>query len=263
LPGCSSFPGVDDHLVEPEVTRNEIIGGERVVALPSEPPQARQKVLTNYVLRGHIVPGYGTAADLLTRYDEESDFGTDACAYKVGVDPETDTRYLEEMAFLVVSEQNARLVREKAVRMHRRGVRRIFAILVEGVQQVCEWSPESQNWRALDRGSLIEDPCLVRPFAVETLFDPGLADNAVAEALYAKGNPVLRNWVELGRAKGRAEAEVQGWAETILKFLKARDLAVSPAQQQEILGCHDLARLDQWSSRAAVASSTDELLSEP
>src|SRR6185295_798278 len=83
LPGDSSFPSfprIDDHLVEPEVTRDEIIGGERVVALPSEPPQARQKMLTNYVLRGHIVPGYATAADLLTRYDEESDFGTDACA---------------------------------------------------------------------------------------------------------------------------------------------------------------------------------------
>ena len=30
------FPPVDEHLVEPEVTRDEIIGGRRVVALPAE-----------------------------------------------------------------------------------------------------------------------------------------------------------------------------------------------------------------------------------
>lgn len=36
-------PRVDDHLVEPEVTRDEIIGGRRVLALPSEPPRATQR----------------------------------------------------------------------------------------------------------------------------------------------------------------------------------------------------------------------------
>src|SRR6185295_14297836 len=206
--------------------------------------------------RGHIVPGYGTAAGLLTRYDEESDFGTDACAYKVGIDPETGTRYLEEMAFLVVSEQNARLVTEKAVRMHRRGVRRIFAILVDEVQQVCEWSPESQSWRALDRSSQIEDRCLVIPLTVAALLDRELADNAVVKALYAKGNPVLLNWLALAKARGKAEGR-------ILRVLETRGLTVSPAQQQEISSCPDLARLNRCLNRAAVASSTDEVLSEP
>jgi hypothetical protein len=34
------FPRLDDHLVQPEVTRDEIIGGVRVVAVPVELPRA-------------------------------------------------------------------------------------------------------------------------------------------------------------------------------------------------------------------------------
>jgi hypothetical protein len=37
---------------------------------------------------------------------------------------------------------------------------------------------------------------------------------------------------------------------------------VSPPQQLEILGCHDLDRLDRWLGRAALVSSADEMLSE-
>lgn len=37
--------------------------------------------------------------------------------------PETGSRYMEELAFEVVSEQNKRDVREKATRMHRRDLR--------------------------------------------------------------------------------------------------------------------------------------------
>jgi len=263
LPGDSSFPpfpDLDDHLVEPEVTRDEIIGGERVVALPSEPLQARQKALTNYVLRAHVAPGYGAAGGLLTRYDEESDFGTDACMYKVGFNPETGTRYLEEMAFLVVSEENARLITKKAVRMHRRGVRRIFAILVEEDRQVCEWSPESQSWIPLDHSSRIEDRCLVIPLEMAALFDRELADNAVVRALFAKGNPVLLKHVEDARRRGEAKGEAKS---ILLRALQSRGLAVSTAQQEEISDCHDLARLDRWLERVAVASSTAEVLSEP
>jgi hypothetical protein len=40
LPGRGAFPDVDDHLVEPEVTRDEIIGGQRVVASPAKRPHA-------------------------------------------------------------------------------------------------------------------------------------------------------------------------------------------------------------------------------
>jgi len=254
LPGRGSFPRVDDHLVSPEITRDEIIGGRRVVAFPAESPHATQHGDLHYVLRAHVAPGYLGAVDLLTRQGEKSDFASDACVYKDGIDPSTGTRYLEEMAFEVVSEQSERDVTEKAVGMHRRGVRRIFAVFIKG-PRLCEWSPESQSWRPLKTGTYIEDRCLVTPLAVAALLDAALADNAVAQALIAKCNPLL--------LEREAAAEARGEAKSILRFLEARGVAVSPAQREEILRCSDLDRLDQWLDRAARASSADELMAEP
>jgi hypothetical protein len=259
LPGRDSFPGVDDHLVEPEVTRDEIINGRRVVAMPALPPHADKQIDLGYLLRAHAAPGYRVAADLLTRHAVDSDFATDACIYKEGVDPATGTRYLEEFAFEVVSEQNEKVVTEKAEAMHRRGVRRIFAIFVKGRQRVCEWSPESRSWRPLAAGSQIEDRCLMTPLAVAALLDAALADNAVVEALIAKGNPAIREREVAAEARGQAE----GTAGAVLKVLEARGIAVSPEQRQEILRCQDLDRLDGWLRRAALASSASEVLAEP
>jgi hypothetical protein len=251
LPGRGPFPRVDDHLVEPEVTREEIIGGRRVIAMPANPPHANEQSVLDSLLQAHVAPGYLTAADLLTRLEEDSDFASDACTYKDGIDPATGTRYLEEIAFEVVSEQAERDVTEKAVRMHRRGVRRIFSIVVKGQRRVSEWSPESQSWRPLAADSLIEDPSLVAPLAVAALLDAAAAKIAVVKGLAAQGNPELQ----------RREAAVA--AEAILTVLKARGLAVSEAQRQEILRCLDRNRLDRWLARAAVAASAEEVTSEP
>jgi hypothetical protein len=265
LPGRGEFPGLDDHLVEPEITRDEIIGGQRVVLSPAYEPHATEHSELGYVVRAHVASGYGAATDLLTRHDEESDFATDTCVRKKGVDPETGGRYLEELAFEVVSEQKERHVREKAVRMYRRGVRRIFAIWVKD-QRVCEWSPERRAWRRLEPGSWIEDPCLVAPLAVAALLDAAAADNAVAAALVAKGNPALLQREAAARSEGEAEGEakgeIKGEAEAILKILQARGLEVSEARRQEVLHCRDRERLDRWLRRAVLASSVGEVLSE-
>jgi len=245
------FPRLDDHLVQPEVTRDEIIGGVRVVAVPVELPHATQQSRLNYLVRAHVLPGYRVALELLTRFDEASDFATDVCVFKDGNDPATGGRYLEEMAFEVVAEQNEPVVKEKALRMHRRGVRRIFAIRVED-QRVCEWSPEAQDWRPLEAAQ-IEDPCFISPVPVAALFDADEADTAVAEALLAKRT--AEAW-----ARGRAEGRAEGTARLILTVLEVRGIAVSQAQRQEILSCRDLDRLDQWLHRAALASSADEIL---
>ncbi len=191
LPGREPFPRVDDHLVQPEVTRDEVIGGQPMVAFPAKLPHAKKQMDLDFVLRAHLAPGYGGAVDLLTRHDESSDFATDACIYKDGTDPETGTRHLEEIAFEVVSEQNESVVTKKAARMARRGVRRIFSIWLKGPQRVCEWSPQSQSWRLLDRASSIEDPCLVAPLAVAALLDAAAASKAVVEAMAASGDPTL------------------------------------------------------------------------
>jgi len=252
LPG--RFPRLDDHLVEAEVTRDEVVAGRRLIAHPAHPAHANKQFELDFVLATHLAPGYTGASDLLSRLNQDSDFASDACIYKAGTDPETGTRFLEELAFEVVSEQNERVVTEKAAQMHPRGVRRIFAIFVKGRRRVCEWVPESQSWRVLSRDSQIEDPCLVTPLPVAALLDAAVAAIAVVKGLAAQANP------ELQRQKSVAKAE--GIAESILKFLAARGLTVSEAQRQEILGCHDLARLDRWLIRAASASSAAEITSE-
>lgn len=253
LPGRGSFPRIDDHLVVPELTRDEIIGGRRIEASPAKPPHAMQHTELDYLLRAHVTSGYRAAADLLTRHDQDSDFASDVCIFQDGVDPATGARYLEEIAFEVVSEQNERYVSEKALRMHRRGVRRIFTIWIKG-RRVCEWSPDSRSWRLLDAGSRIEDSCLVTPLSVAALLDAAAADDAVVDALDAKDNPALR--------KREAIAEAKGIAESVLRVLEARGLAVSETQREEILRCRDFDRLDRLLSRAALASSADEILSE-
>ncbi len=257
LPGRGAFPDVDDHLVEPEVTRDEMIGGVRVVASPAHPPHADRHTDLDYVLRAHVAPGYRASTDLLTRHDEDSDFASDACVRKEGRDPDTGGRYLEEVAFEVVSEQNERYVTEKAQRMHRRGVRRIFTVWIK-TQRVCEWSSEKQSWCPLDRESRIEDRCLAAPLEVTALLDAAAADNAVVEALAAKDNRMIRRLEAEAEAKGRAE----GMAESILGFLEARGIVVGDVQRQEMLGCHDLGRLNWWLRRAALAASADDLTAE-
>ncbi len=258
LPGRGTFPNVDDHLVEPEVTRDEIIGGRRVVASPAETAHADQHSRLDYVLQAHVASGYRVSVDLITRHGPITDFASDACVRREGLDPATGRRHLEEIAFEVVSEQREKLATEKAEHMHRRGVRRIFAVWVKSAA-VGEWSSEDRTWRRLEAGAKIEDPCLVKPLEVAALLDAAVADNAVAEALVAKGNPVIRKREAAAKAEGKAE----GRAEAILKFLAARGIAVSEAHRLEILRCQDLGRLDSWLDRAAVASSADEVLADP
>ena len=262
LPGRDPFPAVDDHLVEPEVTRDEIINGRRVVALPAEQPHADKHVDLAYVLRAHVAPGYRASVELITRHAVDSDFATDVCVYKEGTDPETGRRYLEEIAFAVVSTQNEKNVTEKAGVMHRRGVRRVFGIWVKGRQKVCEWSSESRKWQPLEAGSRIEDLCLATPLPVTALLDAAVVDQAVVGALVARGNPEIRKLEAVAEARGAARGEVTGTTTSILSVLSARGLLVSDEQRQEILACQDLDRLQRWLQRAALASTADEVLAE-
>lgn len=258
LPGRDPFPPVDERLVEAEVTRDEVIAGRRVVALPANADHGDQHTNLDYVLRAHVAAGYCASVDLLTRHDKESDFATDASVRKEGTDPATGTRHLEELAFEVVAEQREGHVTEKARLMHRRGVRRIFALFVKGKRRVCEWEPEGGSWRRLAPVSRIADPCLVKPLPITALVDAAAADNAVVEALAAKGNPELRRREAAAKAEGKAEAK----AEALLEILAARAIAASPAQRRKILHCRSLAQLDRWFSRALVAASAGEILAE-
>jgi hypothetical protein len=228
---------VDDHLVEPEVTRDEIIAGRRVVAFPAEAPHGDKQVDLDALLRFHVAPGYIASADLITRFAVDSDFASDTCVRREGIDQATGQRYLEEIAFEVVSTQTERKVVEKAE--------------VKGRRRVCEWSTESRSWRLLDEGSHIEDPCLATPLPVKALLDAALIPRAVVRALEIQGEPAIQEI--------KAAAEARGVARSILKILEARGVAVSSGQREEILACTNLDRLDRWLLRAGVATSADDV----
>jgi len=105
-------------------------------------------------------------------------------------------------------------------------------------------------------GSSIADCCFVVPLPVVALLDPAAADDAVVEALFSKGNPVLLR----REAEARRAGLAAGLAEALLELLTERRLAVSEAQRQEILLCRDPELLDRWLVRATLGSSVDEVL---
>jgi Putative restriction endonuclease len=255
LPGRGSVPLVDDHLVEPEVTRDEIINGRRVVASPSEAPHGDKQVDLDTLLRIHIAPGFIASADLITRFAAKSDFASDTCVRREGTDPATGRRYLEEIVFEVVSTQSERNVSEKAEVMHHRGVRRIFGLWVKGRRKVCEWSAGSRSWRLLEEESRIEDSCLATPLPVQVLLDAALVRRAVVQALENQGEPAIQ---EL-KAAAEVRGEARGTAQSILDVLESRGIAVSPDQREEILDCSDVERSKRRLRRAAVAASADEV----
>jgi hypothetical protein len=71
-----------------------------------------------------VAPGYRVASDLKTRFEKESDFASDSAIVKDGIDPKTDRRYLEEVAFEVVSTQSRADVTTKAPKTEGGGGRR-------------------------------------------------------------------------------------------------------------------------------------------
>ena len=260
-PGASDgravrFPSLDDHIVKPE-TREEMLRGRRVMAMPALPPHADRQCEIDYVVRGNVRAGYISSSELLTRPTTGSDFATDTCVRKGGNDPSTGTRYLEEVAFEVVNEQSHRSIREKAEDLTQRGVRRVFAIFVKR-GRVCEWEPG--GWRQLSLNGVIEDRCFSRPIRVKALLDAAEADDAVAWALVEKGNPVIEKVKAEVKAEGEAKGEAKGKAEGILAVLRVRGLEVPEYVLARILGCQDVALLDQWIAAAVTAKSAADVV---
>ena len=216
FPSADERPRIDERLVKPE-TREQLVRGRRVVALPANPAHGDRHFRLDYVIGAHVKEGYVGSTDLLTRSAEQSDFATDTCVRKDGIDPQTDTRYLEELAFEVVNEQSRRDITEQAEDLTARGVRRVVAIFVKK-GEVAEWSEGA--WKTLDPEGTFSDPTLARSLRVKDLLDAAEADNAVAWALLAKNNPVLadvtaRNRRE-GHRKGLHEGRREGLAEGIV-----------------------------------------------
>ena len=233
LPSAEDLPRVDQRLVRPE-TREEVVRGRHVMAMPSNPDHGDRHCELDYVIRAHVKEGYVGSTDLLTRSSVSSDFATDTCVRRAGIDPRTGARYLEELAFEIVNEQSLRDITERAEELTARGVRRLVAIFVKQ-GEVCEWSAKARGWRRLELDALFNDPTLARPFRVRELLDAAEADNAVARALVAKQNPVIVEVQEESLAKGLRVAAC--------RFCEVFGIALTP-EQQAALAAMDSAALE-------------------
>jgi hypothetical protein len=210
-----------------------MIRGRRVEAMPALPPHADRQFDLGYVIGAHVRPGYVGSSELLTRAGKGSDFATDVSVRRQGTNPETGTRYLEELAFEVVNEQSERDITEKAEDLTARGVRRVVAIFVKK-GEAREWSAKSGAWRKLDPDATFSDPTLLRPLRVRELLDAAEADNAVAEALRAKRNPVIVRVQEEGRAEG-LRAAVRDLCELLdIRLTPEREGALEGMQSAEL-----------------------------
>lgn len=182
--------------------------------MPSDPPHAVRHSTLDYVLRAHIKETYESAVGMLTRTGPGTDIAPDASVFAKAPDPVTGGRRLEELAFEVTSEQSISTPTEKARELIRRGVRRVFCILVKQ-NRLMEWSRETDGWATMPVNEAIEDACFVRPLPAAALLESVSADDAVVLALRAKENKILKRWVEEGEARGLERGRAEGVAWTL------------------------------------------------
>jgi len=234
LPGDNEHtprPYVDERLVEPE-TREEIVRGQRLHVLPANPEHGDEHTEVTYVVRTHVAPNYTVSTDLLTRASPHSDFATDTCVRRSGIDPRTQSRYLEELAFEVVNEQSMAHMLERAQDLTSCGVRRLIAIFVKK-GEISEWSAKDDRWIPLDLDGFLQDPTLVHPFPLRALLDAATADDALVDALAAKKNPRL--------AQREHEREEQGLERGLSKAIEAVcELLEIPLSLRERVQMRDL-----------------------
>ncbi len=98
-----------------------------------------------YFVRACVAEGYIASTELLTRSEVGSDFATDVCVRRAGEDPQTHQRYLEELSFEVANTQTLADLRDRAKKLMARGVRRLFAVMVEE-GEVREWTRAGWRW---------------------------------------------------------------------------------------------------------------------
>ncbi len=261
--------GVDERLVAPE-TRFEILDGTVVYVAPADEPHGTRHSKVAALVEAHAHDDFDVAVDMLTRTSVLDDMAPDVSVFPRARDAETGRRQLEQLAFEICSTERLADAGVKAAKLVGRGVRRVFAIDVER-RRALEWSTATDGWRILGPDERIVDSALAAPLPVAALVDAAKADDAVAQALLAKRNPVLvgalRNSHDAGAAEGRAEGRAEGMAEgeakalaeSILAVLEARGLPVPGDVAARIRATLDPSALTSWLRRAATCTEVGGL----
>lgn len=255
-PANRELPAVDERLVAPE-SGYEIDDGKLVRVPPCMEPHGDRHSKLAALLEAHVADDFNVALDMLTRISETSDRAPDASVYPRARDPETGGRQLEHLAFEIVNTESLGDAAKKASQLTGRGVRRVFAIDVERARAF-EWSRELTTWSLLDPSGRIEDPTLAVPLSIDVLVHAVKTDDAMAQALLAKRNPVVLAAVDEARAEGRAA----GTAQAILRVLARRRVQLDASVRERIASARDLAQLERWLDRATTCASATELFGE-
>ncbi|MGN9842068.1 hypothetical protein ACTMTI_28475 [Nonomuraea sp. H19] len=76
-------------------------------------------------------------------------------------------------------------------------------------------------------------------------------------------SPFAREHFSRGKAEGQAEGKAEEAARSVLLVLAARGFNLPDATRARITTCTDLAQLETWLTRAAIAQTLQELFDEP
>jgi Uma2 family endonuclease len=274
------LPDVDERLVMPE-TRFEVLDGKVEFVAPSDEPHGSRHSKISALLEAYAASGYDVASDMLTRTSAKNDLAPDASVFPAARDPRTGGRQIEELAFEVLSTERVGHAAKKARALTDRGVRRVFAIDVER-KRALVWSTTTNTWEMLPLDSAIDDRALALPLPLRALVEAISSDDAVAQALLVKKNPVItralasaeRKGKTEGKAEGRREGKAEGRREgerkgaikgaikTLLAVLAARGLTVRKKHEKLIRSTDTEAVLAAWIVRAVSCASVDELLAK-
>jgi len=229
---------VDSRLVAPE-SRYEVADGRVVYVAPADEPHGVKHAAIAALVKTHAAKGYEVAVDMLTRTSRVDDIAPDVSVFPEQRNPETGGRQLEELAFEVVSTERLNDAGTKAAKLVGRGVRRVFAVDVVR-KRAFEWSVELGTWSILGDAARIEDPALGTALSVGALVHAAQTDDAMAGALLAKNNRVLREAIQHGRDEGKIELflallQARGFSHSLAVRLPSFSRSIdrrSPAEQQ-------------------------------
>ena len=268
LPIEAEVPAPDERLVAPG-TPYEMYDGELVHVPPTDSAHGERQSKVSGLIEACVRPEFSVAIDMLTRTSRTTDLAPDISVSPRALDPATGRRQIAELAFEIVSTQSLGNAADKARRLVARGVRRVFAIDVEGGRAL-EWSDSLQAWQRYP-GTSIEDPVLAAPLPILPLARAASIDDAVARALVTKNNPVIasekadsrQQGRREGLAYGRRDGIAEGLRRALLQLVAARGIALEPADRARILGERDLERLERWFARAARGAPIADILADP